>query len=633
MNQATTSWPKTCAAVLTSALVLSGIPFAAAPAYANTYTVPNLLITEVTPDTLQINGSTGTPDAYEFIELYNNTSSTINLKNYKIVYETPTVYNWTITTDKYIAPKSTFVVWIKSVDTATLSGFNSNYGTSLTSSQVFEVSASGLANAPADPRTISIANSSGTKISTVHYAITDVEENKGISYLYPTDGSIEMRNLTTDRQKATPGSVFTGQVPPSVWDNTDPAAPTGVTAVPGANKVTLSWNANTESDLAFYRIYTDGSFYHTYRKETRSQTLTNLIEEQDYTFEVGAVDTSNNLSTKTKVIAAPLSKDITQTTVSGLPKEDSTAYANFWSRSTAGPVIPGLKQDLIPQGLTYVPAKNWFLLTHYRLDKKSSMLTAIDATTGQMVKSMTLYNNAGDLDRALYNGHAGGIAVTATDAWISNGNKLLRIPLSSIYNVRDRDKVFITQEVPVNTEASFVTFADNQLWVGEFFYDSATGTDYLTDKTHYIPDRTGKMNHSFISAYPVDPVDGDITSNTPSKILSIPDKIQGVSMDANGRIVLSESYGRGTNSHLYFYNDVLQEAPHHESTVNGTPVDTWFLDGLSRTSSLTTTPLAENIYFHNGLLYTLYESAASEYLTGDPVYGLDTIMKIDTTGL
>lgn len=631
------AWPKACAAVLTSALVLTGIPFATETASANSYTVPNLLITEVTPDTLTVSGGTGTPDAYEFIELYNNTSSTINLKNYRIVYETPTVYTWTITTDKYIAPKSTFVVWIKSVDSATLSGFNSNYGTALTTGKVFEVSAGGLANVPADPRTISIANSSGTKISTVHYAETDVQENKGISYLYPTDGSIEMRNLTTDRQLATPGSVFTGQVPPSAWENIDPAAPTGFTAVPGAGKVTLSWNANTESDLAFYRIYKDGSFYHTYRKEIRSQTLTGLTEEQDYTFEVGAVDTSNNLSIKSKLIAAPLSKAISQTAISNMPKSTSSSYTSFLNRSVKGPIVPGLTatDGLVPQGMTYVPAKNWFLITHYRDDKKSSMITAVDATTGQKVKSMTIYNNAGSLDRALYNGHAGGITVTSTDAWISNADQLLRIPLTSIYNVRDRDKVFITEAIPVNTNASFVTYSNGYLWVGEFYYDSATGTDYPTDPSHHITTRTGATNPAIISAYPVDATSGNITKSTPDKVLSIPDRIQGIAFTPDGRIVLSKSYGRNSASSLLFYNDELSQSAYEWHTVNGVSTKTWFLDGQNHRNTLTATPLAQNTLYHNNSLYTLFESGAYKYLsdTNSNAYGQDTLMITDINGL
>lgn len=39
------------------------------------WSVPNLMITEITPDSKKLDSGTGTPDAFEFIELYNNTGS------------------------------------------------------------------------------------------------------------------------------------------------------------------------------------------------------------------------------------------------------------------------------------------------------------------------------------------------------------------------------------------------------------------------------------------------------------------------------------------------------------------------------------------------------------------------------
>ncbi|ARU63660.1 hypothetical protein CBW65_23545 [Tumebacillus avium] len=627
MNLFRHALPKTIAPFLIATLALTAAP---APTYANSYTVPKLLITEVTPDTQKVDGTTGTPDAFEFIELYNNTNSSINLRNYRIIYETPTVYNWTITTDKYIPAKGTFVVWIKSDDTATLADFNANYGTALTSSQVFTVSAAGMANT-AD-RTISVAASDNVKISTLSYDVDDVAENIGIPYLYPTDGTNKMRKLTTDKRLASPGSVFTGQVPPATWDDIDPARPTGVTAKPGSNQVTLNWSANTESDLAFYRVYVDGVHYHTYRKETRSAVVTGLNDEQNYTFEVAAVDTSNNPSVKTAISSAPLSIPVTQQSVVGTPSGSFPEYSTFFSKSTSGPLVPALAQDLVPQGMTYAASKNWLLVSHYREDGKSSMLTAIDAATGKLVKSMTLYNQNGTPST----GHVGGIAATGTDVWVTVGSTLRRISLQDIVSVPNRGRVYLGDYVTLPAKASFAMFADGILWGGEFY----EANNYPTDTAHHKTTRSGAVNHAWMVGYQIDPVTGlptgktinSATPATPDYVLSIPDKVQGAAVVAGGKFALSSSYGRANNSNLWFYQDVLSQSPHYYSTINGTSVPSWFLDTTSRTSALVSPPMTEGVAFYNGYLYTLFESAATQYLDGGK-YPLDNIMQVNVTGL
>lgn len=48
--------------------------------------LPPLLLTEVVPDSTNVDGS----DGYEFIEVYNNSNQSIDLKGYKIHYRYPT---------------------------------------------------------------------------------------------------------------------------------------------------------------------------------------------------------------------------------------------------------------------------------------------------------------------------------------------------------------------------------------------------------------------------------------------------------------------------------------------------------------------------------------------------------------
>ena len=75
----------------------------------------------------------------------------------------------------------------------------------------------------------------------------------------------------------------------------------GIPALALAGSATLHWQANTESDLAGYRIYygTSSRSYGVYipvDKNTTSYTINNLTEGQTYYFALTAVDTSGNES-------------------------------------------------------------------------------------------------------------------------------------------------------------------------------------------------------------------------------------------------------------------------------------------------------------------------------------------------
>ena len=78
-------------------------------------------------------------------------------------------------------------------------------------------------------------------------------------------------------------------------DLTPPAAPTGLVGTRGSGKITLVWNANTEPDLASYRVLRDG---------VEVATVTGATTYVDngrpngtaYTYELVAVDTNGNRS-------------------------------------------------------------------------------------------------------------------------------------------------------------------------------------------------------------------------------------------------------------------------------------------------------------------------------------------------
>jgi len=86
-------------------------------------------------------------------------------------------------------------------------------------------------------------------------------------------------------------------------DTTPPAKVTGLTATHvSSTQIDLTWDANSESDLSHYNIYRDGVLID--QTTSTSYSDTGLSPATTYTYEVSAVDTSNNEGAKSDPASA-----------------------------------------------------------------------------------------------------------------------------------------------------------------------------------------------------------------------------------------------------------------------------------------------------------------------------------------
>lgn len=87
-----------------------------------------------------------------------------------------------------------------------------------------------------------------------------------------------------------------------------PAVPTGLAATPGDKHVDLSWNANTETDLAFYSVYqataSGGPYTLVTTRTTTSFSVTGLTNTTPYWFKISATDTGANESAQSAFVTA-----------------------------------------------------------------------------------------------------------------------------------------------------------------------------------------------------------------------------------------------------------------------------------------------------------------------------------------
>lgn len=176
--------------------------------------IPPLLITELVPDTADV----GTADGYEFIEVYNNTDRDLDFSHYQIRYrylESDTLWAH-VPNEVTIKPGGTLVFWIINSQNgkATVDDFNRNYGTSLTENEnIVKIFSGGMANTRM--REVLIATNTGRPVVSALFNDGEVqnEENLGIFYKYPEDGSNRMQHLSFREHKATPGSLEHSTVP------------------------------------------------------------------------------------------------------------------------------------------------------------------------------------------------------------------------------------------------------------------------------------------------------------------------------------------------------------------------------------------------------------------------------------
>lgn len=319
----------------------------------------------------------------------------------------------------------------------------------------------------------------------------------------------------------------------------------------------------------------------------------------------------------------------TQESVASL---DASKYSKFSNCAEPSVLVPGLNQYMVPQGMDIWPDMNWLLISGYFSDtkfSKCSVVVAVDLASGKFIGEYFLKN----ADGTDHDSHAGGVAVTKKNLFISNAGYLYRIPLSSVLMAEQSGSITIAESISVPVNSSYCNYSGGVLWVGEFQY----GKTYKTDDTHKMKNRDGDTYYAWTVGYLLDETTENefkasaITSTyaIPDYILSITERIQGMTVISDNYIVLSQSYGRGNDSTLFIYNNPLSEKPHSQFTYNGLTIPVWFLDSKTGVKKLTAPPMTEGVAAIGGKLYVLFESGADTYRNGGGKNPTDRVWTVD----
>lgn len=304
-------------------------------------------------------------------------------------------------------------------------------------------------------------------------------------------------------------------------------------------------------------------------------------------------------------------------------------YDSFYASGELSVLVPGLKQGFVPQGLSYLPGQNWFIIAGYSGDDGvNSTIFAVDAATGAFVKEVHLqYKDGRD-----YTGHAGGVAVTEKNIFIANNEHLYRISLEKFLALPESSHCSFDEEIPVPSRASYCAYADGMLWVGEFQYSG-----YPTDISHRFKTEDGR-HKAWLIGYKLDQTTENELSAaamagetaTPDVILTTTERIQGMTIK-DGAVYLSQSYGRRNSATLYKYTDPRIGDPAAYQELNGQQIPLWPLTSSIMEGTLIMPPMSECVCTAEGAVYVLFESGAEKYMNPkDPAENpMDRLFKIN----
>ncbi len=273
-------------------------------------------------------------------------------------------------------------------------------------------------------------------------------------------------------------------------------------------------------------------------------------------------------------------------------------YSEYYSVETELCENPGLSDGFVCQGICISEETGVVLVSGYMTNGESSRVYVVDLDGGSYYISLLRYGES-------YDGHMGGIGLTGDTVYLANGSKIFKLSLADILAAENGDCFELGKGTRVNNKTSFAYADENYVYVGEYH----CGCLFNTDHPYTTP--TGE-NHAIITRYARGNLD------TPDKIYSIPDKVQGVCFTPDGKIIFSTSHGIESTVYLVYDEAEAYDSGH---TLDGTAV--YFLGECKR--EIKGPAMGQGLDYYEGDLITLTECASDKYVFGKFFFADDIV--------
>ena len=275
--------------------------------------------------------------------------------------------------------------------------------------------------------------------------------------------------------------------------------------------------------------------------------------------------------------------------------------------------IPGLSDNMVPQGFEYLESEGIYLVGGYQKDGSPSRVYRVDT-----VSKNNGYVVLGDESGNPIAPHAGGLTAHGeyfyvagdedTFVWVYELNDVLNGSEGQVLTALGKFNTTFGED---GIRADFMCFDNDRFIVGEFYRDP----NYDTPETHVFEVGAGEKNQALALCFKVSDGEGSEfgLEKIPFEAYSLPDIVQGITVH-DGKIWLSQSYATDMST-IRCYN--IPEAPARSIDTADGPLPVYDLNENALSYKFQAAPMAEEIIFVDGKLLIMCESASNKYFFGN----------------
>ena len=295
---------------------------------------------------------------------------------------------------------------------------------------------------------------------------------------------------------------------------------------------------------------------------------------------------------------------------------------DYYKASDREMKIPGLSDNLIPQGFDYIESEGIYLVGGYQKDGSPSRVYRVEKESGKSTGYVVL----GDSEGNGVSPHAGGLAVHGDYLFVAGDEdaSLYIYNLSDVLSSGSGTVIRLVDEFKTTyrldkINVAFLCFTEDRLIVGEFY----RVPNYVTAESHWITTPSGDENHALAYCYPLSDDEDSVcgVGTTPSEMYSLPGLVQGMAIH-DGKIWISQSYGTAKSTICCY--DISGAEPvrvigfiYSGRAEANEFIPVYALDSSTLVSSFEAPPMAEEIIFVDDKILIMCESASNKYFFGN----------------
>lgn len=269
--------------------------------------------------------------------------------------------------------------------------------------------------------------------------------------------------------------------------------------------------------------------------------------------------------------------------------------------------IPKLDEGFVPQGFCYVDSLDLFVVSYYKRFFQS-ILTVIDASSGQVLKTVRLANANG----TVCSEHCGGVADVGDSLLISTGRSISRLRLSDLDAAQNGEEVCFDGTMYTPMRASYAGGFGDYLLVGQYYFFTPIGI-FDSPRSHWYSLPDGSRNYAMCFIYDAKDLDSlfDGEKETPVAAISMPAGVQGVCYD--GQSLYTSCSTTSFGSSVLSEYELDWTSPDGTMIFNRNEIPLCYIGESRCISRVEQPPMMEGIDFYNGRIYGIFENCAQKY--------------------